>query len=128
MRLLMLALLIVGGPLAAQTRDAAPRPPAPVDSMLVRPGMVQAAVVAAWGRPSGTRTRGDYTYLFYANDCKPSCGMQDVVILERGQVVDAIARAPRHRYDGISSSPAGRTPGYTPAPPARSTPTPSPPR
>ena len=70
-------------------------------------------VQAAWGAPSGSRVRGDYKYLFFANGCQPACGIQDVVILERGQVVDAIVRDPRHRYDGVSSSPPGRTPAAT---------------
>jgi hypothetical protein len=109
-------------PLAGQTPAPAPTPtpsvapiPAPVtaDSGIVRPGMTEAAVQAAWGAPSGSRVRGDYKYLFFANNCQPACGIQDVVMLERGQVVDAIARDPRHRYAGVSSSPAGRTPSAT---------------
>ena len=34
--------------------------------------------------------------------------------VENGQVVDAIARSRNHRYDGVSSSPADRAPGFTP--------------
>jgi hypothetical protein len=75
--------------------------------------MTEAQVQAAWGAPSGSRVRGDHKYLFFANGCQPACGIQDVVILERGQVVDAIVRDPRHRYDGVSSSPPGRTPAAT---------------
>ena len=97
----------------------APARPSPSDST-VRPGMTAAQVRAAWGAPSGTRVRGDYTYLFFANGCEPGCGMQDVVILERGQVVDAVARARGHRYDGVSSSPAGRAPSPTLSQPNRS--------
>ena len=96
------------------TPAASPAPAvAAADSGVVRPGMSEAAVQAAWGAPSGSRVRGDYKYLFFANGCQPACGIQDVVILERGQVVDAIARDPRHRYAGVSSSPAGRTPSAT---------------
>ena len=113
---------VAAGPLAGQTQTPtrAPTPSvsplaasAAADSGLVRPGMTEAAVQAAWGTPSGSRVRGDYKYLFFANDCQPACGIQDVVMLERGQVVDAIVRDPRHRYAGVSSSPAGRTPGKT---------------
>ena len=117
----MMALLLTLGafPLAAQV--PAPAPPlaatpavaATPDSGTVRPGMTEAQVQAAWGASSGSRVRGDYKYLFFANGCQPACGIQDVVILERGQVVDAIVRDPRHRYDGVSSSPPGRTPAAT---------------
>ena len=113
----MIALLVALGavPLAAQvpTPAAPPAAAATPDSGTVRPGMTEAQVQAAWGAPSGSRVRGAYKYLFFANGCQPACGIQDVVILERGQVVDAIVRDPRHRYDGVSSSPPGRTPAAT---------------
>jgi hypothetical protein len=113
----MIAWLLTLGtfPLAAQVPTPAPPPAAAAtrDSGTVRPGMTEAQVQAAWGDPSGSRVRGDYKYLFFANGCQPACGIQDVVILERGQVVDAIVRDPRHRYDGVSSSPPGRTPAAT---------------
>lgn len=113
---LLIALgLITAGSVRAQTPAPAaktPRPHAPADST-VRPGMTEAQVRTAWGAPSGTRARGDYTYLFFANGCQPACGVQDVVILERGQVVDAVARGKGHRYDGVSSSPPGRAPSPT---------------
>jgi hypothetical protein len=118
---LVLALgLIAAGTARAQTPQIS-QPPMPAQTSLpraaadstVRPGMTEAEVRAAWGTPSGTRARGDYTYLFFANGCQPACGVQDVVILERGQVVDAVARGKGHRYDGVSSSPAGRAPSPT---------------
>jgi hypothetical protein len=87
---------------------------AQADVMTIRPGMTQAEVVASWGKPLRSVSSGDYTYLFYANDCLKTCGGDDVVILERGQVVDAIARASYHAYDGIASSTPDRKPGYTP--------------
>ena len=121
---LALLLALAATPLAAQTAAPTPAAPrAPRDTGTVRPGMREAQVLAAWGASSGSRARGDYTYLFFANGCQPACGIQDVVILERGQVIDAIARDPRHRYDGVSSSPAGRAPS-----PTVSTPTGSPSR
>ncbi|HEU5170309.1 MAG TPA: hypothetical protein VFU46_07215 [Gemmatimonadales bacterium] len=79
----------------------------------IRPGMTETEVKAAWGEPLARRTRGDFTYLHYETDCLRACGTYDVVILEGGQVVDAIARSKNHRYDGVSSSPADREPHYT---------------
>lgn len=80
----------------------------------IRPGMTEAEVTAAWGEPLARRTRGAFTYLHFPTDCLKECGTYDVVILEGGQVVDAIARSKNHRYDGVSSSPADRAPGFTP--------------
>jgi hypothetical protein len=80
----------------------------------IRPGMTEAEVRAAWGAPVTSRKAKDYTYLFYENGCLRACGTYDLVILQGGQVVDAIARGSDHRYDGVSSSPADRAPRYTP--------------
>ena len=80
----------------------------------VRPGMSEADVIASWGEPLARRSRGVFTYLHFQTDCLKECGTYDVVILENGQVVDAIARSRNHRYDGVSSSPADRAPGFTP--------------
>lgn len=116
-----LLLALAAWPLGAQTPAPAPEAAAVTsDTGTVRPGMREAQVLAAWGSPSGSRVRGGYKYLFFANGCQPACGIQDVIILERGQVIDAIARDPRHRYDGVSSSPAGRTPSRTVSPPTGS--------
>jgi len=80
----------------------------------IHPGMTEAEVRAAWGEPVTSRKAGDYAYLFYENGCLRACGTYDLVILQGGQVVDAIVRGKDHRYDGISSSPAGRKSRYTP--------------
>jgi hypothetical protein len=104
MRAAILAIALLLPPAAARAQ---------ADVMTIRPGMTQAEVVASWGKPLKSVTSGDYTYLFYANDCLQTCGGDDVVILERGQVVDAIARASYHAYDGIASSSPDRKPGYT---------------
>lgn len=89
-------------------------PAAAQEAVVIRPGMSEAEVVAAWGEPLARRTRGAFTYLHFPTDCLKECGTYDVVILDGGQVVDAIARAKNHRYDGVSSSPANRAPEYTP--------------
>jgi len=80
----------------------------------VRPGMSAEQVTAAWGAPTSTRTKGEFTYLNYPSSCMPACGTQDVVILQGGKVVDAIARSSNHPYDGPSSL-TGKAPGFTDA-------------
>lgn len=101
MRMIALALALVAGS-ATQARAQAP----------VRPGMTAEEVTAAWGAPTATRTRGDFTYLSYPSSCMPACGTQDVVILQGGKVVDAIARSANHPYEGPSSL-TGKAPGFT---------------
>jgi hypothetical protein len=71
----------------------------------VAPGMSRAKVVAALGTPSTERTVGEFKYLFYANACGKRCGMNDLVILRRDSVVDAIFRSSTRHYTGASSSP-----------------------
>lgn len=89
---LLLALLApIGAPLRAQTVD---------------PGMSRADVVRLLGKPTGERSSGNHTYLFYRNGCERSCGMQDLVVLDDGKVTDAIFRAAGRRFSGTSSSPA----------------------
>jgi hypothetical protein len=90
-------------------------PAAAQEASVIRPGMSEAQVVAAWGAPLARRARGPFTYLHFPTDCLKECGTYDVVILEGGQVVDAIARSKNHAYDGVSSSPASRAPEYTPS-------------
>lgn len=101
MRTIALALVLVAGS-AVEARAQTP----------VRPGMTAEQVTAAWGAPTATRTRGDFTYLSYPSSCMPGCGTQDVVILQGGKVVDAIARSANHPYDGPSSL-TGKAPGFT---------------
>ncbi len=108
-----------GAPQAAPPVQVAPAPvaapaPAPVTDNAVKPGMTEAEVVARWGNPIATRTANDWTYLFYRNGEERSWGYYDVVMLQRGQVMDAIVRSPDHPYAGESSSPEGRTPVFTP--------------
>lgn len=72
----------------------------------ISPGMSRVQVVAALGEPVNTRSASEFTYLFYRNDCGKSCGMNDLVVLRRDSVVDAIFRSPSRHYTGTSSSPA----------------------
>ena len=91
---LALALLcVVAAPLAAQ----APRS--------IDPGMSQAKVVERLGEPDASRVSGDFRYLFYHNSCIRTCGMDDVVILQKDSVVDAMFRSADRAYTGKSSSP-----------------------
>jgi hypothetical protein len=87
--------------------------PAAANAQSIKPGMSEAEVIAAWGKPLVSRTHGDYTYMYFENGCVKTCGTYDVVFFEKGQVVDAIVRADNHVYDGVSSSPKDRKPGFT---------------
>jgi hypothetical protein len=68
-------------------------------------GMTRAQVVAALGEPLSARSYQSFTYLLYKNGCEKTCGMNDLVTLDSGNVVDAVFRSPSRRYTGTSSSP-----------------------
>ncbi|MBK7348528.1 MAG: outer membrane protein assembly factor BamE [Gemmatimonadetes bacterium] len=102
----LLLTLLAAGPATAQA-------PAVVS---IKPGMTEAQVREAWGTPLTRRSHGIMSYLYYRNDCLQRCGTYDIVFLEQGQVIDAIVRDSRRRYDGISSSPAERVPERTVGP------------
>jgi hypothetical protein len=85
--------LLFAFPLAAQT-------PATID-----PGMTRAQVVAKLGEPLSFRDFQSFTYLLYKNGCERKCGMNDLVVLDSGKVVDAVFRSPARHYTGTSSSP-----------------------
>ncbi len=82
--------------IAAQATAA----PVSIDS-----GMTRAQVIERFGPPSGERSRGAHSYLFFANGRERTVGMSDIVILADGHVVDAVLRHPGRRYTGTSSSP-----------------------
>lgn len=82
----------------------------------IAPGMTRAQVVAALGAPTTQRSANGFTYLFYRNTCGRSCGMQDLVILKKDSVSDAIFRSPNRHYTGSSSSPAEAPPSAAPRP------------
>jgi hypothetical protein len=98
-RSLVVAMMLVAAPLCAQQ-----------DVRTINPGMSRAQVTASLGQPATIRTVSDLTYMFYLNSCGKRCGMNDLVILQRDSVVDAIFRAPNRRYTGTSSSPAPISP------------------
>lgn len=83
------------------------------DTGTVAPGMGEDDVIALWGAPAARRHAGTFTYLHYPNGCELSCGTTDIVILQDGQVVDAVVRWAGHGYSGQSSSPPGTTPAAT---------------
>jgi hypothetical protein len=78
----------------------AQKAPATIDS-----GMTQAQVVERLGRPLSIRSTDGHTYLFYKNGCEKRCGINDLVVLDSGKVVDAVFRSPSRKYTGKSSSP-----------------------
>lgn len=90
-RLLLVSLFAAALPLGAQA--------------VIDPGMSKAAVVAKLGAPAIERTEGSATFLFYKNGCERTCGMNDVVVLDNGAVVDAVFRKAGRQFSGKSSSP-----------------------
>ncbi|MGH7617216.1 MAG: hypothetical protein ACREPM_08320 [Gemmatimonadaceae bacterium] len=94
MRSLMTALLMAG---AAVSLGA--------QGVTIDPGMSREQVMAKLGEPLSARTYDGHTYLLYKNGCEKTCGMNDLVVLDSGKVVDAVFRAPDRKYSGTSSSP-----------------------
>ncbi len=100
-------------PVRTSTRQLGEEPWFPTDTGTVRPGMTSEEVVATWGPPVTDRAAGNWTFLYFRNGCEQACGTFDVVLLEGGQVVDAIVRGVGHTYAGISSSPPDRVGEFT---------------
>ena len=71
----------------------------------IDPGMTRDQVVAKLGEPLSTRSYDGHTYLLYRNGCEKKCGMNDLVVLDSGKVVDAVFRSQGRKYSGTSSSP-----------------------
>ncbi|HEX8848071.1 MAG TPA: hypothetical protein VF761_00930 [Gemmatimonadaceae bacterium] len=95
-RHLLLALSLIAAPLMAQEAHSS-----------IDPGMTREEVIARLGKPLNERSSGTHTYMFYRNGCEKTCGMNDLVVLEDGKVVDAVFRNGVRSYTGTSSSPAG---------------------
>jgi hypothetical protein len=71
----------------------------------IDPGMTREQVVAKLGEPLSAHSFRSFTYLFYKSGCERTCGMNDLVVLDSGKVVDAVFRSPTRKYSGTSSSP-----------------------
>jgi len=71
----------------------------------IDPGMTREQVVAKLGEPLSVRAYQGFTYLLYKNGCEKTCGMNDLVMLDSGKVVDAVFRSSARQYTGTSSSP-----------------------
>jgi hypothetical protein len=71
----------------------------------IDPGMTREQVVAKLGEPLSARSYDGHTYLLYRNGCEKKCGMNDLVVLDSGKVVDAVFRSHARKYSGTSSSP-----------------------
>lgn len=101
----LIAIALLGFPIARPVQLAA---------QTVSPGMTRAQVVAELGAPATQRTASEFTYMFYPNACGRECGMNDLVILKRDSVTDAIFRSPNRHYTGTSSSPQQAWPEAAP--------------
>jgi len=127
MRAIAIALLLTVTTTVVKAQDSLPAPaPAPAPAAApqdnsISPGMSESDVRARWGEPLTVRRANEWTYMFYRSGVEHIHRFNDVVLLQNGQVVDAIIRAPGRTYNGQSSSPAGRAPENTP-PPSRPNP------
>lgn len=79
----------------------------------VKAGMSADEVKAAWGEPFAVRERGEFTYMLFPSDCLPGCGSHDVVTLQHGKVIDAIARSSGRSFEGTAAI-DNKTPAFTP--------------
>lgn len=122
--------LTLGCSLAAALALAAPRRAAAQQPVTIDPGMTRDQVIAKLGEPLSSRRYDSFTYLLFKNGCERKCGMNDLVVLDSGKVVDAVFRAPARRYSGASSSPhmitaaeakRGTTPSSPPPSPKKPT-------
>jgi hypothetical protein len=77
----------------------------PAQAVKIDPGMTKDQVVAKLGEPLSARSRNSFTYLLYRNGCEKKCGMNDLVVLDSGKVVDAVFRGANREFTGTSSSP-----------------------
>ena len=97
--LLFVLLFTAAAPLAAQEVGGT-----------IDPGMSHDDVVKRLGKPLNERSSGTHTYMFYKNGCERTCGINDLVVLEDGKVVDAVFRNGVRNYSGTSTSPTSLAP------------------
>jgi hypothetical protein len=97
--LFVIAIAVTIG-LSLPVRPALAQAPVTIDS-----GMTRAQVVSRLGEPISSRTYREHTYMLYRNGCEQKCGMNDLVVLDSGRVVDAVFRSGARHYSGTSSSP-----------------------
>jgi hypothetical protein len=90
---------------AAETKSVATKPATTETPSTIDPGMTRAQVVAKLGEPLSAHSYDGHTYLLYKNGCEKKCGMNDLVVLDSGKVVDAVFRSSARHYSGTSSSP-----------------------
>lgn len=74
----------------------------------IRPGMTADDVRSIFGPPASVRQAGEWSYLYYLNNCPVRCGSDDVVFLQADTVVAAVLRAPYRRFAGPGASAALR--------------------
>jgi len=112
-----IAVLVAPRVAAAQTK------PISID-----PGMTKEQVLARLGNPSEESHSGSFTYLLYNSDCGAKCRQDDLVVLERGVVTDAVFQSGKRTYTGQSEQPSALQPAspmttrVVPAPIRASTP------
>jgi hypothetical protein len=112
-----IAVLVAPRVAAAQTK------PVSID-----PGMTKEQVLARLGNPSEESHSGSFTYLLYNSDCGARCRQDDLVVLERGVVTDAVFQSGKRTYTGQSAQPSALQPAsptttrVVPAPIRASTP------
>jgi hypothetical protein len=92
--------VVVGSAIVTFAPPVAAQSPVTIDS-----GMTREQVVAKLGQPLSSRTYDGHTYLLYKNGCEKKCGMNDLVVLDSGKVMDAVFRSSARKYSGTSSSP-----------------------
>ena len=95
--LIVLVAGLVAAPVAAQKATGS--------AATIDPGMTRAQVVAKLGEPLSAHSYDGHTYLLYKNGCEKKCGMNDLVVLDSGKVIDAVFRSRARHYSGTSSSP-----------------------
>jgi hypothetical protein len=93
----------------------------------IDPGMTKEQVLARLGNPSEETHSGSFTYLLYNSDCGAKCRQDDLVVLERGVVTDAVFQSGKRTYTGHSEQPSALQPAspttrVVPAPIRASTP------